>query len=291
MRKFGLIAGISAAVLIVLFMVLYFMGIFKDKIKSKDLYLYTIVYSQEASQPVISAAKELSETINKVYGTELPVFSEAEAHKGKYEILIGKTQRNESVSYVDKLRSAGYGYGIEGKKIVITGRNSETTILALQDFIENVLNRNNADNANASIFYSEDDNKTVQGEYLLSELSVGKTSIDKFRIVYPGEIVNGEDILADSLASQVSEITGYVLEAVCEYDIDDSAENEIYVGDVEKNAEMQLNENQYYIGFDGKKIRLHSAVLSGRWCGNQRPLCGPAAGECQSVEFGFITTV
>ena len=66
MRKFGLIAGISAAVLIVLFMVLYFMGIFKDKIKSKDLYLYTIVYSQEASQPVISAAKELSETINKV---------------------------------------------------------------------------------------------------------------------------------------------------------------------------------------------------------------------------------
>lgn len=156
MRKFGLIAGISAAVLIVLFMVLYFMGIFKDKIKSKDLYLYTIVYSQEASQPVISAAKELSETINKVYGTELPVFSEAEAHKGKYEILIGKTQRNESVSYVDKLRSAGYGYGIEGKKIVITGRNSETTILALQDFIENVLNRNNGDNANASIFYSED---------------------------------------------------------------------------------------------------------------------------------------
>lgn len=114
-----------------------------------------------------------------MYGTELPVFSEAEAHKGKYEILIGKTQRNESVSYVDKLRSAGYGYGIEEKKIVITGRNSETTILALQDFIENVLNRNNGDNANASIFYSEDDNKTVQGEYMLSELSVGKTSIDK----------------------------------------------------------------------------------------------------------------
>lgn len=36
---------------------------------------------------------------------------------------------------------------------------------------------------------------------------------------------------------------------------------------------------------------LHSAVLSGRWCGDQRPLCGPAAGECQTVEFGFITTV
>ena len=36
---------------------------------------------------------------------------------------------------------------------------------------------------------------------------------------------------------------------------------------------------------------VHSAVLSGRWCGDQRPLCGPAAGECQSVEFGFITTV
>ena len=37
--------------------------------------------------------------------------------------------------------------------------------------------------------------------------------------------------------------------------------------------------------------RMHSAVLSGRWCGDQRPLCGPAAGGCQSVEFGFITTV
>lgn len=39
------------------------------------------------------------------------------------------------------------------------------------------------------------------------------------------------------------------------------------------------------------KKNVHSAVLSGRWCGDQRPLCGPAAGECQSVEFGFITTV
>ena len=39
------------------------------------------------------------------------------------------------------------------------------------------------------------------------------------------------------------------------------------------------------------QAKVHSAVLSGRWCGDQRPLCGPAAGECQSVEFGFITTV
>lgn len=41
----------------------------------------------------------------------------------------------------------------------------------------------------------------------------------------------------------------------------------------------------------GEASGVHSAVLSGRWCGDQRPLCGPAAGECQSVEFGFITTV
>lgn len=44
-----------------------------------------------------------------------------------------------------------------------------------------------------------------------------------------------------------------------------------------------------YIGANWCKM--HSAVLSGRWCGDQRPLCGPAAGDCQSVEFGFITTV
>ena len=43
--------------------------------------------------------------------------------------------------------------------------------------------------------------------------------------------------------------------------------------------------------FGSFAYELHSAVLSGRWCGDQRPLCGPAAGECQSVEFGFITTV
>ena len=41
----------------------------------------------------------------------------------------------------------------------------------------------------------------------------------------------------------------------------------------------------------GERPKVHSAVLSGRWCGDQRPLCGPAVGECQSVEFGFITTV
>ena len=50
------------------------------------------------------------------------------------------------------------------------------------------------------------------------------------------------------------------------------------------------------LGVNPHTIRLiaremHSAVLSGRWCGDQRPLCGPAAWDCQSVEFGFITTV
>lgn len=52
----------------------------------------------------------------------------------------------------------------------------------------------------------------------------------------------------------------------------------------------EINKNTP-LDFEEWLQEVHSAVLSGRWCGDQRPLCGPAAGECQSVEFGFITTV
>ena len=52
--------------------------------------------------------------------------------------------------------------------------------------------------------------------------------------------------------------------------------------DLVQTIKQEIQQAQY---------KVHSAVLSGRWCGDQRPLCGPAAGECQSVEFGFITTV
>ena len=51
------------------------------------------------------------------------------------------------------------------------------------------------------------------------------------------------------------------------------------------------NDCTFLASYETSGGEVHSAVLSGRWCGDQRPLCGPAAGDCQSVEFGFITTV
>ena len=86
---------------------------------------YTIYYPEGCSDELWGAAQRLATGFENYTGAVLPCTGDllalgAEPEPDAPEILIGKTQRNESVSYVDKLRSAGYGYGIEGKKIVIS---------------------------------------------------------------------------------------------------------------------------------------------------------------------------
>lgn len=139
-------------------------------------------------------------------------------------------------------------------------------------------------------FYKDIISENLVIDYLNSLLISTEIKFDLY------QLLTNIEIEIDELKVYISELlTVYEKEIKQLYEkdvIDDLIAKRISDGTLSR----QLSEiNQELVIKDIKIIvllyTLHSAVLSGRWCGDQRPLCGPAAGECQSVEFGFITTV
>ena len=55
-----------------------------------------------------------------------------------YEILVGNTSRKESVEFRNSLDYDEYGYYVTGNKIVVSGTNDETTLLAMDVFMRTV---------------------------------------------------------------------------------------------------------------------------------------------------------
>lgn len=53
---------------------------------------------------------------------------------GEYEILVGETNRPETIEFLDSLQMWQYGYALVGQKIVIAGHDTASTRLAVEEF-------------------------------------------------------------------------------------------------------------------------------------------------------------
>lgn len=82
-----------------------------------------VVYPQDSSADVKFAAEQLCDLINAVYDTEIAVTTDYLRENSsifceyEYEILIGATNRKESIAYREGLRGDSYGYTVSGKKL------------------------------------------------------------------------------------------------------------------------------------------------------------------------------
>ena len=105
---------------------------------------YEIIYAKDSSQEVKDEVKKLVNAIFDSFGVMLnqrsDLFYEGveSLKKGQYEILIGRTNREESDTLLSALRWDDYGYGMVGDKLIITGKNENGTLSVLRSFIERV---------------------------------------------------------------------------------------------------------------------------------------------------------
>jgi hypothetical protein len=53
---------------------------------------------------------------------------------GEYEILVGETNRPETIEFLENLQMWQYGYALVGQKIVIAGHDDASTRLAVEEF-------------------------------------------------------------------------------------------------------------------------------------------------------------
>ncbi len=239
-------------------------------ISCSDLSGYTLIRPEDASETVISAASALYKNLREInpalsfkddyYRDDLPEYAMQDC-----EILIGETNRPESMEFIKTLRTKDYGYVMRDQKIIIAGKNDEYTAKAIELFLREIAMRDNTD----GIFYSAGDDFLKVGKYPLDSLSISKnseeTSIFEFTIVYPEKGESFEYLCAELLVSVIAETTGYCLEI-----IPDSSEKqpyEILIGNTNRSdTELNLADNESCITVQWDKIQFsgnsHAALLN-----------------------------
>lgn len=223
----------------------------------EDMANYIIIRPEEASDTILSAAIdlrkalkdsnidiELSDDFYRENSTDFAI--------GEYEILIGKTNRPESVEFCKNMRKKDYGYRIDNGKILISGGSDESTEKAVNLFIENIANGNMSD----GVFYSSEYDTMLLDNYALDSLTVGSdnTSISEFSVVYSQDANLTEYAIAEMLVELIDENAGFTLSLIP--DSQEKTEHEILVGNTSRSPKVELESDEYCIEVSDGNISL-----------------------------------
>ncbi len=130
-----------------------------------ELLTYNILRDDNAAQEGIRNGMDLREAFEaEGYSLHLTTDFYREGIQGleilPNEILVGKTNREETAAFLDSLTPWQWGYALIGTKIVIAGHSDETTAMAVEAFAKNIVKR-------SPLYFSEADRyvfgDTVEG--------------------------------------------------------------------------------------------------------------------------------
>lgn len=235
------------------------------RITKEALADYVIVYPARHSDALREAVSELQNGIARSYNVNLQVRTD-DAAPTEYEILVGNTNRAESVAATEGYRYADCGYCLSGKKLVIVGYSDEDTVSALARFrVSHVLSVNKT-----PYFYTADKDKQFLSQgYAHDEILLNGVNILNYRLVYPQADDALESELAQMLQKAVLLSCGYQMEVVS--DEETVGEYEILIGKTNRNTVPSALGNADDIG--AVEVRDKTVLL----CGN----C--AAGNASAV--------
>ena len=128
-----------------------------------------------------------------------------------FEIIIGETNREESVNFAATLKNGEYGYAVVGKKIVILGKPAENNALAVDKFIADVVDSHDAE---SEVFAFENTQFVHKLTYAFDGITINGTDIAEFDIVYRNTHGANEEKLANDIKNTVAKLTGIELKTV-----------------------------------------------------------------------------
>ncbi len=251
------------------------------KVLEADVSKYTLIRPAEASDKLV---KQISVLHQKLLSTTPVDGYRDDFYKegiqgleiGEYEILVGKTNRPESKSFLADLKYNDYGFALVGKKIVIAGHSEEATINAIQEFIFAVIHNKNKEEG---VFYASEFDFLKKLEYKVTEIFIGDAPASDFRIVYPSRNRNSERATAENIAETIAQISGIVIDVLSDDEKNGKAEHEILVGSTNRHTADQITEitsklgpTEAVIKYDGKNIAIFGStstaimVASGKLC-------------------------
>ena len=103
---------------------------------------FKVVRGETAEDYQRSAAVSVRKTLNTIFGFEVPIQTDWVKERGAvvsnddFEILVGDTNRTETIQVTEQLPKYGYAVQIVNNKIVIVARNENGLNKAVSEFIE-----------------------------------------------------------------------------------------------------------------------------------------------------------
>ncbi len=165
---------------------------------------YTIVRAEKADSPVVQSASALYKAF-VTSGIEIKITTDdwdspaADPAGGrKKEILIGLTNREESIEAAAVLRADEYSISVKNGCVVICGGSPEATAEACDAFIAEFL----SSDINGELLLAGDTYICKKDAYPIDSLSIGGIPITDFSIAYTGtDFKEAADLLQQELAS------------------------------------------------------------------------------------------
>ena len=231
-------------------------------IATEQLANYTMIFAKSNSSDADKAADELRVKIQNTFNVLIDSKTENAYNETQYEILIGNTGREESITFLADMKWDDYGYGIVGNKLVIAGKNEDGTIKALRAFLDYVNKHEGGE-----IFFSNADKLLVQKDYPHETLTVNDISVSELSILCNEQALGG---IAQIIRNSIIEACGIAVPIITDGEID-ALENTIVIGETNKTTEGFMHQlithegNQYSITPDGSNIFIKAVNAAGYW--------------------------
>ncbi len=213
--------------------------------------LYTIIRPEAADDALVTDVLAFRQAIvDRCPAIEAPDLSSDWASTpdaiGAYEILIGQTEREESLLALTDLRYNDFTVRMVGEKLVILGGTDAKTKEAMDYFLTNCVT------AEGSVLPA-DFSYVSRGEYTYDSVSIAGVPLSNYHIIY----ANKADTVAKTLSRTLGEVFGYALPVSASNRTEES-EYEIVLGSTDRKKFNKAAFYAYSIIPEGSRIYINA---------------------------------
>lgn len=216
---------------------------------------YVLVRSEEASTTIIQCVTDLRNQIKEITGASLKYETDwikrgAEVPAQAKEIVVGTTNRPQTIAAQESIREKDFIIAYEGERLIITGGTEESTLRAVEYFIENYLDKNTK-----KLTVPDNLRDVIAHDYPIDGIAIAGVDIRDYQIVVPKDCDLYTYYAGVNLADFVKTNAGISLKVVT--DDEPETEYEFLIGKTNRAASATapaMSAGQYVLGAVDKKI-------------------------------------
>ncbi len=217
---------------------------------------YVLVRSEEASDAIIKAVTNMRNKIKEDTGVGLSYSTDwvkrgAEVPAEAKEIVVGSTNRPQTIAAIESMREKDFVISYAGGRLTITGGNEESTLRAIDYFLEHYINK-----ADKKLTVADNLSEVVAYDYPIDGITVAGVDIREYQVVVPKNYDLYTYYAGVNLVDFIKTNAGISLKLVT----DDEAQTdyEFLIGKTNRPASSSFTSaipaGQYVLGAVDKKI-------------------------------------